>query len=151
MPRGMSVVIDVSAVVASVRYKPGWSFKVGGPGNTMLCIFAPTPDSWHPESERTTQHQFAIPAAAVGRCGFADLHNDERDGNCDLCGKPWRWGAGDVVVPFDVVRWILDCLLLAERHECCEFFEVGGRRPFYPHHQGLGSPYVIVDRRVSDV
>ena len=109
------MVIDVAGVVASVRYKPGWSFKVGGPGNTMLCVFAPTPDSWHPESERTTQHQFAIPDP-----------------------------------PFDVERWLLECLLLAERHECCEFFEVGGVRPFYPHHQGLGSPYVIVDRRVTD-
>jgi len=27
----------------------------------MLCIFATTPDSWHPERQRTTQHMFAVP------------------------------------------------------------------------------------------
>lgn len=50
-----------AGLVASLRYKPGWSFKVGGPYNRFLCIFATTPDSQRPGRERTTQHQFEMP------------------------------------------------------------------------------------------
>lgn len=47
----------------------------------------------------------------------------------------------------DPERWIFDRLCDAERHEVGEFLRVGGFRPFMPHHQGEGSPYVVVDRR----
>lgn len=52
--------------MASLVYRPGWVFKLGGPGREMLCIFARTADTLHPERQRTTQHQFAIPAEAAG-------------------------------------------------------------------------------------
>lgn len=100
-----------SALVESLAYKPGWTFKLGGPGNRYLCIFAKTPDSNNPSRERTTQHMFEIPDTG------------------------------------DMVRWVFDCLLLCEQHEVGEFFRVGGDRPFFPYHQGEGSPYDIVDRR----
>lgn len=48
-------------LVPSLRYKPGWEFKVGGPGAGFLCVFARTPDSMHPGRERTTQHMFRLP------------------------------------------------------------------------------------------
>jgi hypothetical protein len=50
-----------AALVASLRYKPGWTFKVAGPLNRMLCVFARTPDSGDPTRLRTTQHQFPLP------------------------------------------------------------------------------------------
>jgi len=103
-----------AGLVASIRYKPGWRFKIAGPLNGSLCIFATTPDSQHPERERTTQHQFEIP-------------DFEADGRTPA-------------------RWIFDCLLLCEQHETGEFFQIGPDRPFFPHHQDEGSPYVIVDR-----
>ena len=102
----------LAAAVATLRYKPGWAFKIGGPLGKYLCVFATTPDSQQPGRSRTTQHQFEVP--------------------------------DDVA---DVERWLLDCLLLCEQHEVCEFFEVFGRRPFYPNHQDEGSPYELVDRR----
>jgi hypothetical protein len=49
------------AVVASLRYKPGWTFKVAGPDGRLLCVYATTPDSSHPQRLRTTQHQFELP------------------------------------------------------------------------------------------
>lgn len=52
---------DVRALVASIRYKPGWSFKVAGPRGRLLCVFARTPDSADPSRERVTQHQFPLP------------------------------------------------------------------------------------------
>ena len=44
-----------------IAYKPGWSFRYGGPGNRFLCVFARTSDSAHPDRERTTQHMFELP------------------------------------------------------------------------------------------
>lgn len=48
--------------VASLAYKPGWKFRIGGPFNRYLCVFAVTPNSWPPHAPRCTQHQFEIPA-----------------------------------------------------------------------------------------
>ena len=100
--------------VAGIRYKPGWEFKVGGPGGRFLCVFARTPDSLQPDRLRVTQHMFEIPESG------------------------------------DLGRWVLDCLLLAERHEACEFLELDGVRRFWPHHQDEGSPYDLVDRVVHN-
>lgn len=47
--------------VAGLAYKPGWTFKRGGPGSRYLCVFATTPDSLAPHRTRTTQHMFEIP------------------------------------------------------------------------------------------
>ena len=51
-----------AALVATLAYKPGWKFKIGGPLNGYLCVFATTPDSNNPVVDRTTQHMFQIPA-----------------------------------------------------------------------------------------
>ena len=102
--------MDVGEFIAGLRYKPGWTFKLGGPARRYLCIFATTPDSSHPERQRCTQHMFEIP---------------------DLEGR-------------DLVRWVHQRLLDAERHEAGEFFTVNGHRPFYPQHQGL-DPYEHVE------
>ena len=99
--------------LSSVSYKPGWTFKLGGPGNRFVCVFARTPNSLSPSSERVTQHMFEVP--------------DEDD-------------------PRRLARWLLDCLLLVERHEACEFLSVGGARPFWPNHQDEGDPYELVER-----
>lgn len=101
--------------VGRLGYKPGWSFKVGGPEGRYLCVFARCPDSRTPGTERTTQHMFEIPAG-----GFVDDRA--------------------------MARWVRDCLLLAERHETCEFLTLDGHAPFFPHHQGEGDPYELVER-----
>jgi len=54
-------------LVADVAYKPGWAFKVGGPLNRYVCVFATTPDSNDPSRQRCTQHMFEAPP-------LADLH-----------------------------------------------------------------------------
>lgn len=59
--------MNVGEVVASLTYKPGWTFKVAGPLGRFLCVYASTPDSWHPEKTRTTQHMFELPAFAADR------------------------------------------------------------------------------------
>lgn len=107
--------MDLPRFVASIGYKPGWRFKLGGPGDRVLCVYAITADSQRPVATRWTQHQFPLPDP---------LPDDERE----LC------------------RWLRDRLFDVERHECCEFLSFDGSRPFFPHHQDEGSPYVDVER-----
>jgi hypothetical protein len=42
-------------------------------------------------------------------------------------------------------RWLLDQIILVERHESCEFFQVYGKRPYAPHHGPGNDPYIIFD------
>lgn len=43
-------------------------------------------------------------------------------------------------------RWLLDQILLVERHEACEFFQIDGERPYAPHHGHGEDPYIVWDR-----
>lgn len=52
-------------------------------------------------------------------------------------------------------RWLLEQVLLVERHEACEFFTVGGVKPYAPSHGPGNDPYLVrelgtvTDRRTS--
>ena len=48
-------------LVAALSYKPGWTFRIGGPLNRYLCVFATTADSVEPSRKRCTQHMFEMP------------------------------------------------------------------------------------------
>lgn len=40
-------------------------------------------------------------------------------------------------------RWLLDQILLVERHEACEFFTVDGVKPYAPSHGPGNDPYIV--------
>lgn len=40
-------------------------------------------------------------------------------------------------------RWLLDCYLKVEQHECCEFLQLDGERPYAPSHGPGNDPYLI--------
>jgi hypothetical protein len=40
-------------------------------------------------------------------------------------------------------RWLFEQFLLVERHEACEFFQIGGERPYAPSHGPGNDPYLI--------
>lgn len=52
-------------------------------------------------------------------------------------------------------RWLFEQLLLVERHECMEFFQIGDDRPYAPSHGFGQDPYLVreigteEDRRMS--
>lgn len=52
-------------------------------------------------------------------------------------------------------RWLFDQILLVERHEAMEFFEINGVKSYAPNHGPGNDPYMIcelntdVDRRTS--
>lgn len=73
MPAGAAVGLTTAALVASLRYKPGWVFKQGGPDGRFLCVFATTADSHHPETDRCTQHMFELPDVVTHQWVFDRL------------------------------------------------------------------------------
>lgn len=42
-------------------------------------------------------------------------------------------------------RWLFGCFLLVEQHECMEFFEVDGVKPYAPLHGPGEDPYRITE------
>lgn len=43
-------------------------------------------------------------------------------------------------------RWLFEQLLLVERHEACEFFQIDEVRPYAPHHGPGQDPYIVFER-----
>ena len=52
-------------------------------------------------------------------------------------------------------RWLFEQFLLVEQHECMEFFQIDGERPYAPSHGPGNDPYLVreigtdIDRRTS--
>lgn len=40
-------------------------------------------------------------------------------------------------------EWLFRQVLLVEQHECQEFFQIGDRRPYAPHHYPGADPYAV--------
>lgn len=40
-------------------------------------------------------------------------------------------------------RWLLEQVLLVERHEACEFFTIAGGKPYAPSHGPGNDPYLV--------
>ena len=64
---GPGPIADIDDWVGTLGYKPGWTFKIGGPNRQYLCVFATTPDSSDPNRQRCTQHMFELPATRDAR------------------------------------------------------------------------------------
>lgn len=47
-------------------------------------------------------------------------------------------------------RWLLEQFILVERHEACEFFKIGGKRPYAPHHGPGHDPYTVFERGTDE-
>lgn len=121
----------LARLVAELTYRPGWTFRLDhvdrGQGSEGLTLDVTTLgyDSYHPERGESYRVHHYVP---VPPAAF-----DERS---------WR-------------RWLFEQLLLVERHEACEFFKLGGERPYAPHHGPGNDPYVVfelgteVDKRTS--
>lgn len=61
--------IDAARLIRTVTYKPGWTFRIGGPLNRFVCVFATTTDSTNHAAQRCTQHMFEYPTDVDDR-GF---------------------------------------------------------------------------------
>lgn len=125
-------------LVDRLSYRPGWSFKLAhtdrGQGSEGLTLIITTRgcDSYHPDRGENYRVNHYMPVPPAA-----------------FDARSWQ-------------HWLLEQLLLVERHECMEFFAVrdspgsGHRvRPYAPSHGPGSDPYLIretgteTDRRTS--
>lgn len=91
-----------------------------GSKGLTLCITTRGVDSYHPERGETYRVRHYMPVPPAA-------YNE----------KSWR-------------RWLLEQILLVERHEACEFFKIDGIRPYAPLHGPGNDPYIIFERSTTE-
>lgn len=102
-------------LLPSVRYKPGWEFSIVSYGGFSSALAL----------------KIRVPTvdSSDGLSPFLADHT--------LPIPPAYWDQAEWE------RWLLEQILLVERHEACEFFTIGDERPFFPMHGLEGSPYEV--------
>lgn len=110
----------LETLVSKLKYKPGWSFDLEdldrGQGSAGLTLSIHIRE---PDSYNPTQWINVVHYMLVPPAAFNEAS--------------WR-------------RWLLEQILLVERHEACEFFQMGSERPYAPNHAPGNDPYIIFDQ-----
>lgn len=111
--------LTLERLVHHLSYKKGWAFWLTnvdrGQGSVGLTLCVETTN---PDSYHPERSRAVMHYMIVPAAAY-----DERS---------WR-------------RWILEQILLIERHEACEFFKIDGERPYAPHHGPGNDPYTVFD------
>src|SRR5262245_49599566 len=131
---------DLEAIVADLEFRPGWTFTLAhvprGQGCTglTLTINAQVPDAVGDVYEHISRGDLIIVRHLFPVPAAAYNYNS--------------W-----------LNWVLECCMLVDRHEGCEFFRINGERVFAPHHSEGEDPYIVwhigdratADKRSTDV
>lgn len=116
----------LDSLVKRLRYRPGWIIRLmdidRGQGSKGLTLIITTKgyDSYHPDNGENYRVNHYMPVPPAA-------YNEQS----------WR-------------RWLLEQFMLVERHECCEFFLIDGKRPYAPHHGPGNDPYVVFERGTDE-
>jgi hypothetical protein len=108
-------------LVDLMAYRPGWTFALShqdrGQGSEGLTFIVTSLgyDTYNPDRGETYRVRHFFP---VPPAAFNE--------------QSWR-------------RWLLDRMVEIETHECCEFFQIDGERPYAPQHGPGNDPYVIFE------
>jgi hypothetical protein len=117
---------ELEDLVANVEYRPGWKFALEnlprgqGSKGLTLSIYSLGYDTYHPDRGETYRVVHYFPVPPAAY--------DRRS---------WQ-------------RWLLNRLIEVETHECCEFFQVAGERPYAPHHGPGNDPYIIFEHGADE-
>lgn len=120
---------ELAELVDGLTYKPGWTFTLR---HMVREHEDPSDDSSPALSEGLTLDVVSL---------THDSHHPER-------GLVYRVHHYVIVPPATFnraswQRWLLEQLLLIERHEAAEFFRIDGEQPYAPTHGPGDDPYVI--------
>lgn len=111
--------------VGDLKYKAGWSFKlVNSPSLFPEPYSAERPNGRLIISMVTEDSLGRGPVVITHELPVPPFQQEK---------KVWR-------------RWLLEQIVLVERHEACEFFQVGGDKPFFPDHTPGANPYAVLER-----
>ena len=106
-------------LVAEVKYKPGWKFKIVEEEGALRLVITDTlcRDAYSPDEERSMPlaHYHPVPAATYNE-------------------KTWK-------------RWIYEQCRRVENHEIGEWLRWGDERPFAPLHGPGEDPYTVHEFR----
>jgi hypothetical protein len=117
---------ELEDLVRKLTYRPGWEFVLKhmdrGQGSEGLTLDITTLglNSYHPERGETYRVHHYFIVPAASYNRVS-----------------WQ-------------RWLLDQIILVERHEACEFFVIDGERPYAPHHGPGFDPYIIFDHGTDE-
>ena len=118
--------IILGRLVDRLAYRPGWTFVLAdidrGQASKGLTLDITTSgyNSYHPGQGQNYRVHHYMPVPPAAY--------DERS---------WR-------------RWLFEQLLLVERHEACEFFQINGERSYAPHHGPGDDPYIVFEHGSDD-
>lgn len=111
--------VALAELVEAVKFRPGWSFALKsvdrGQGSVGLTLMI-----------RVTTVNSYPPHEPMVVMHFMPVPPAAYD------AQTW-------------CRWLFDQCVLVDRHEACEFFEVGGVKPYAPHHQPGHDPYTVYE------
>lgn len=116
-------------LTADLKYRPGWTFRLQdmdrGQGSAGLTLLITV--------ETVNSYEPHEPIRVAHLMPVPPAAYDSRS---------WR-------------RWLFEQCQLVDRHEGCEFFEIGGVKPYAPSHGPGNDPYLVrevgtdEDRRTS--
>lgn len=110
---------ELADLVAACTYRPGWLVRLEdldrdqGSRGLTLVITTQGFNSYHPDNGPHYRVNHFMPVPPAAY--------DRRS---------WQ-------------RWLLEQFLLVERHEACEFFQIGGEHVYGPSHGPGNDPYLI--------
>lgn len=121
--------VALDALVKNLTYKPGWWFKLKEIDRGQFCQGLTLVITVATQDSYPPHEEIRVEHYMPVLPGAYDE-------------RAWR-------------RWLFDQILLVERHEACEFFTIGGDKPYAPSHGPGNDPYTIreigtdEDRRMS--
>lgn len=105
----------LARLVSDLTYKPGWAFEIvnmdRGQGCAGTTLAITTTQPDSWDHAKTVSLWHSMPVPAAA-------YNEQ------------SW-----------TRWLLDQILLVEKHEAMEFFKIRGQAPFFPSHGPGWHPY----------
>ncbi len=133
---------DLASLVSRLRYKPGWRFRL----DSGITSAASGCTQVTPGSAARPAPGFTVffPAGPLFLVICAAAGDSSGSGRTLIFEHRFCVPPEDPSFPWR--RWLLDRILDVERHETCEWFQVGDDRPFYPGHGPDASLYAITER-----
>lgn len=112
---------ELAALVAEAEYRPGWTFELEhldrGQGSQGLTL-------------------------TITTLGY-NTHHADRGETYRVCHfmpvPPAAYNAASWRM------WLFEQILLVEKHEAMEFFQVAGERPYQPNHGFGWDPYLLTE------
>jgi hypothetical protein len=135
---------DLYAMVGQLRYKPGWQFRLESGYTSSTGAGCP---SVLPAVSAGTGMAFTYPPQPLFLVVCVEALDSTGSGQRIFLEHRFPVAPEELAMRWH--RWLLDRILDVERHEACEFFRIGGERPFYPEHGPDADLYGITERSAS--